>query len=80
MPSLFMVMLGGRHARANTEVHDVVMAVGDTLKKFILNLNKLGLVRLKDYILMLGLSSQELVLKDRTIKFILQMLLHNQMI
>ncbi|SYR78306.1 Uncharacterised protein [Klebsiella pneumoniae] len=29
---------------------------------------------------MLGLSSQELVLKDRTIKFILQMLLHNQMI
>ncbi|MEI0977370.1 DUF1543 domain-containing protein, partial [Pseudomonas aeruginosa] len=23
MPSLFMVMLGGRHARANTEVHDV---------------------------------------------------------
>ena len=31
MPSLFIVMLGGRHARANTEVHDVVLAVGDTL-------------------------------------------------
>ncbi|MGE8593766.1 MAG: DUF1543 domain-containing protein, partial [Acinetobacter faecalis] len=25
-------MLGGRHARANTEVHDVVLAVGETLK------------------------------------------------
>lgn len=25
-------MLGGRHARANTEVHDVVLAVGDTLE------------------------------------------------
>lgn len=24
-------MLGGRHARANTEVHDVVLAVGETL-------------------------------------------------
>ncbi|WP_336166584.1 DUF1543 domain-containing protein [Acinetobacter sp. 161(2023)] len=33
MPSLFMVMLGGRHAHANTEVHDVVMAVGDTLEE-----------------------------------------------
>ncbi len=33
MPSLFMVMLGGRHARANTEVHDIVMAVGDTLEE-----------------------------------------------
>ena len=32
MPSLFIVMLGGRHARANTEVHDVVLAVGDTLE------------------------------------------------
>lgn len=31
MPSLFIVMLGGRHARANTEVHDVVLAVGDSL-------------------------------------------------
>ena len=31
MPSLFMVMLGGRHARANTEVHDVVFAVADSL-------------------------------------------------
>lgn len=31
MPSLFIVMLGGRHARANTEVHDVVLAVGETL-------------------------------------------------
>lgn len=32
MPSLFIVMLGGRHARANTEVHDVVVAVGNSLK------------------------------------------------
>ncbi len=32
MPSLFMVMLGGRHARANTEVHDVVFAVADSLE------------------------------------------------
>lgn len=32
MPSLFIVMLGGRHKRANTEVHDVVLAVGDTLE------------------------------------------------
>ncbi|KXZ72934.1 DUF1543 domain-containing protein [Acinetobacter venetianus] len=31
MPSLFMVMLGGRHAKATTEVHDVVMAIGETL-------------------------------------------------
>ncbi|CAB1217234.1 DUF1543 domain-containing protein [Acinetobacter bouvetii] len=33
MPSLFIVMLGGRHARANTEVHDVVLAVGETLEE-----------------------------------------------
>lgn len=33
MPSLFIVMLGGRHARANTEVHDVVLAVADTLEE-----------------------------------------------
>lgn len=26
-------MLGGRHARANTEVHDVVLAVGETLQE-----------------------------------------------
>jgi hypothetical protein len=32
MPSLFIAMLGGRHARANTEVHDVVLAVGETLE------------------------------------------------
>jgi hypothetical protein len=32
MSSLFIVMLGGRHARANTEVHDVVLAVGDALQ------------------------------------------------
>ncbi|MCH7295985.1 DUF1543 domain-containing protein [Acinetobacter higginsii] len=35
MPSLFMVMLGGRHARANTEVHDVVMAIGESLSEVI---------------------------------------------
>lgn len=33
MPSLFIVMLGGRHARANTEVHDVVIAVGGSLEQ-----------------------------------------------
>lgn len=33
MSSLFIVMLGGRHVRANTEVHDVVLAVGDTLEE-----------------------------------------------
>ena len=32
MPNLFMVMLGGRHARANTEIHDVVFAVADSLE------------------------------------------------
>lgn len=32
-PSLFIVMLGGRHAKANTEVHDVVFAVGHTLQE-----------------------------------------------
>lgn len=32
MASLWMVMLGGRHAAANIEVHDVVFAVGETLE------------------------------------------------
>lgn len=32
MSSLFVVMLGGRHAKANTEVHDVVLAVGEDLE------------------------------------------------
>lgn len=32
MASLFVVMLGGRHARANTEVHDVVLAIGEHLE------------------------------------------------
>ena len=32
-PSLFVVMLGGRHAKANTEVHDVVFAIGTTLQE-----------------------------------------------
>lgn len=32
MSSLFLVMLGGRHFRANTEVHDVVFAVGQNLQ------------------------------------------------
>jgi hypothetical protein len=35
MPSLFVVMLGGRHARANIEVHDVVMAIGTSLQEVI---------------------------------------------
>jgi len=30
-PRLFVVMLGGRHARANTEVHDVVFALGQDI-------------------------------------------------
>lgn len=38
MPSLFIVMLGGRHKRANTEVHDVVLAVGDSLQEVYLQL------------------------------------------
>ena len=32
MSSLFLVMLGGRHARANIEVHDVVIVVADCLE------------------------------------------------
>lgn len=32
MSHLFLVMLGGRHARANTEVHDVVAVCGDCLE------------------------------------------------
>ncbi len=32
MSSLFVVMLGGRHAKANTEVHDVVLAMGENLQ------------------------------------------------
>ena len=40
MPSLFIVMLGGRHARANTEVHDVVLAVGDSLEDIYPQLKK----------------------------------------
>lgn len=30
---LFVVMLGGRHARANTEVHDVVFGVGSSVEQ-----------------------------------------------
>ena len=30
---LFVVMLGGRHARANTEVHDVVLAVAPGIEQ-----------------------------------------------
>ena len=30
---LFVVMLGGRQARANTEVHDVVFAIGPTIEQ-----------------------------------------------
>ncbi|MCO8046063.1 DUF1543 domain-containing protein [Acinetobacter bohemicus] len=33
MSSLFIVMLGGRYVRANTEVHDVVLAVGESLEE-----------------------------------------------
>lgn len=32
MSYLFLVMLGGRHSRANTEVHDVVAVCGDCLE------------------------------------------------
>lgn len=32
MSHLFLVMLGGRHSRANTEVHDVVAVFGDRLE------------------------------------------------
>ena len=30
---LFVVMLGGRHARANTELHDVVFAIGSSIEQ-----------------------------------------------
>ena len=33
MSHLFLVMLGGRHPRANTEVHDVVVVLGDRLEE-----------------------------------------------
>ena len=42
--SLFMVMLGGRHAITNTEVHDVVFAVADSLEDSYRNLKMRGLV------------------------------------
>ncbi len=32
MPNLFIVMLGGRHARAITEVPDVVLAIAESLE------------------------------------------------
>ncbi len=80
MPSLFMVMLGGRHARANTEVHDVVMAVGDTLEEVYPQLKQAWFGEAQGLHIDAWAKLQELVLKDRTIKFILQMLLHNQMI
>ena len=32
MPNLCMGMLGGRHSRSNTEVHDGVFAVADSLE------------------------------------------------
>lgn len=47
MPSLFMVMLGGRHARANTEVHDVVMAIGESLSEVIPQLKQAWFGELK---------------------------------
>ena len=32
MANLYMVMLGGRHTRANVEVHDVMITAGDSLE------------------------------------------------
>ena len=32
MSALFVVMLGGRHPRANIEVHDIAITLGDTLE------------------------------------------------
>ncbi len=49
MPSLFIVMLGGRHVRANTEVHDVVIAVGDTLEETYSQLKKCMVWRAKRF-------------------------------
>ena len=54
MPNLFMVMLGGRHARANTEVHDVVFAVADSLEDSYPQLKNAWFGEKKAYILMLG--------------------------
>ncbi len=56
------------------------MAVGDTLEEVYPQPNKLGLVRAQGLHIDAWAKLSELVLKDRTIKFILQMLLHNQMI
>lgn len=47
MPSLFMVMLGGRHAKAITEVHDVVMAIGDDVQEIIPQLKQAWFGELK---------------------------------
>lgn len=47
MQSLFMVMLGGRHAKANTEVHDVVMAIGETLPEIMPQLKQAWFGELK---------------------------------
>ena len=47
MQSLFMVMLGGRHAKAITEVHDVVMAIGDDLHEIIPQLKQAWFGELK---------------------------------
>ena len=45
-----MVMLGGRHAHANTEVHDVVFAIAETLEDSYSQLKMHGLVSKKVYI------------------------------
>ncbi|MCU4351557.1 DUF1543 domain-containing protein [Acinetobacter ursingii] len=47
MSNLFVVMLGGRHARANTEVHDVVFAIGSSLQDITLQLKQAWFGELK---------------------------------
>ena len=80
MPSLFMVMLGGRHARANTEVHDVVMAVGDTLEEVYPQLKQAWFGEAQGLHIDACTKLSGLALKGKIIKFTLHMLLHNQMI
>ena len=66
MPSLFIVMLGGRHARANTEVHDVVLAVGDSLEETYPQLKQAWFAELKGLLVNL---LNEFFEKDLKVRF-----------
>ncbi len=74
MPSLFIVMLGGRHARANTEVHDVVLAVGDSLEDVYPQLKNAWFGEQKGLHIDAWAQSMVWHLKTKIIKFNLPML------